>query len=376
MSLQYRDVRYLGHVTRIEGRHFWASLTETGGQNVIEGEMSSALDPKEQQSRFAPQATVALTLRVWSLENLQRYCLIQISDPEKQDYIDKEAQLRAEKAVNCLYGLLRGLLLAQSLGPHALLALQNALSEFEGLLEFSVYRDLLTPLRQIIEAPLSLEALSDLFLRCKSALDDQPKLRYGIDASEKQELFSIFWGMTTVPLSRKSMEALQRWMQERPRLIATWPCQPLKQKIDRLLEQDEISGEDWAFYEKQLRAFSSYEPEPFTLRDLQRFAAYKPITLCDLDAQILIPEHLFCLTGDFLRGRERLEQEILKNGGQLVSEVDAQVHYVLRGDLGHPCYFDCLCGSKLVKARELQAQGVPIAVISESDFWDNGECSL
>lgn len=92
--------------------------------------------------------------------------------------------------------------------------------------------------------------------------------------------------------------------------------------------------------------------------------------MCDHCISIEIPEHAFVLTGEFEYGsKENVQKYIESNGGICKSTVSSKVHYVVMGNLGSPDWSFGNYGNKVKKAKELQANGKAISIISENELF-------
>ena len=79
----------------------------------------------------------------------------------------------------------------------------------------------------------------------------------------------------------------------------------------------------------------------------------------------------FVLTGSFEHGtKDAIKDFIESKGGEVIKSVTKQCDYVVVGGCGSEAYSLGRYGSKVKKAMEWQAKGVPIEIITESQLYD------
>lgn len=89
------------------------------------------------------------------------------------------------------------------------------------------------------------------------------------------------------------------------------------------------------------------------------------------DDTLTISANKFVLTGDFVSGtKSDIKQMIADNGGTVMGSVSKKVNYVVVGGLGSDAYSFGSYGTKVKKAMELQADGIPINIIEEHDLME------
>jgi NAD-dependent DNA ligase len=77
----------------------------------------------------------------------------------------------------------------------------------------------------------------------------------------------------------------------------------------------------------------------------------------------------FCLTGDFVFGpRDVCASAITRRGGEVLPGVTKKLSYLVVGGLGSPEWKHGSFGTKIEKALQYRAAGVPLLVIHE-DLW-------
>jgi NAD-dependent DNA ligase len=83
--------------------------------------------------------------------------------------------------------------------------------------------------------------------------------------------------------------------------------------------------------------------------------------------EVEIPGRSFCFTGTFLSGtRSCCERAIQSRGGVSASTITQKTHYLVIGELASRSWKNTSHGAKIEKAVQLQSQGLPIRIISET----------
>ena len=84
---------------------------------------------------------------------------------------------------------------------------------------------------------------------------------------------------------------------------------------------------------------------------------------------VIVPGHSFCLSGDFYYGsKDEVKQLIESAGGACLPGVSKKCDYVLVGGRGNERWTNDHYGSKVKKALDLQAKGVPIRIVGEASL--------
>lgn len=105
-----------------------------------------------------------------------------------------------------------------------------------------------------------------------------------------------------------------------------------------------------------------------TLEDLAHSAHVCALAL-DTVPVIDFTGRRFCLTGDFVFGpRDVCASAITRRGGEVLPGVTKKLSYLVVGGLGSPEWKHGSFGTKIEKALQYRAAGVPLLVIHE-DLW-------
>lgn len=178
-------------------------------------------------------------------------------------------------------------------------------------------------------------------------LDTRPEKR---EAQATRELIGILRGiMCDDWLNDREINGLKKWLDDQPR-SADKTMQLVISAVNNVL-QDGIITEDEGDY-----LFSLFD------------SIINPVSE---EEGLSLQNKKFVLSGDFSSGSKTdIKEQVEKSGGIVVSSVSKKVDYVVVGSLGSDAYSFGNYGTKVKKAMELQAEGVPISIIEEATLMD------
>ncbi len=158
-------------------------------------------------------------------------------------------------------------------------------------------------------------------------------------------------------------EYLIHWLQRNPDTIDVWPGKIIADRVHQVLEDGHLDTEEATDLLDLLR--------DITGESYQNLIPTNMSTSCFDDPQpyITFEGKTFCLTGKFALGpRKACELEIIDLGGNLAKDITMTTDYLVIGSIGSTDWIHTSYGRKIEKAKELQANGLNISIISE-DHW-------
>lgn len=81
------------------------------------------------------------------------------------------------------------------------------------------------------------------------------------------------------------------------------------------------------------------------------------------EPEIIVPEKLFCLVGDFVKGKEAVPEELLAKGAMVKDTLTMKVNYLVVGPKGSKAWKYGNYGGKVAKAKECNAKGKDIKIV-------------
>ena len=216
------------------------------------------------------------------------------------------------------------------------------------------------------------EESKDILWLCNNFVDDSDY--YDVVTSSIQFLCGMIHGMMADrELADAEILALRSWVEANRFLSGTYPFDEIESLLSAILSDKKISAEE----RDQLVGFFGNVIEFKNSRNLverdftEMRAKYDISGICAQCPDIIIADHRFCFTGASYKGtRAKLEAEIERLGGIVTSGVSAKTDYLVVGNAGNPCWAYSCHGRKIEEAINLRKQGVTIAIVNETDFWD------
>ncbi len=146
---------------------------------------------------------------------------------------------------------------------------------------------------------------------------------------------------------------LYSWLKENDSLKGQFPYDRVLDAVVKVLEDGVVTSQE----SEELRSLFEIFIDPVK--------SEKTVSEC------IICSKNFVLTGDFEYGdKSKVEEMITNAGGIIKSGVSKKVDYVAVGTLGSPQWCNGNYGTKIKRALELQAEGVPIQIITEKQLLD------
>lgn len=94
-----------------------------------------------------------------------------------------------------------------------------------------------------------------------------------------------------------------------------------------------------------------------------------PVENLSVCCQVIFPNKIFCLTGEFETGnKEEIKEKIVAKGGICKDSVVKKTNYLIVGGVGNSNWKFGNYGAKVSKALEMQEKGFPIQILKEMDF--------
>lgn len=156
-------------------------------------------------------------------------------------------------------------------------------------------------------------------------------------------------------ITDKELEALAVWLDENKDLRDQYPFNEISILLYRVLEDGVVDESE----------------------RLELFALFNKILDPiggETDNYSSLADKNIVLTGDFDHGtRSEIEKYIKSIGGKIKSAVSGKTDFLIVGNQGSPDWSFGNYGSKIKRAKELQAAGKPILIITEDDLFSASE---
>jgi NAD-dependent DNA ligase len=156
---------------------------------------------------------------------------------------------------------------------------------------------------------------------------------------------------------------LRTWLSEHAELGATWPGEVVLQRVEAVLSDGMVTDEE--------RAHLLATLEQLVGGSFAESGAVPGGSIAlplDLNATVSIASKTFCFTGQFLFGtRKSCETAVATRGGAM-SSVKRSLDYLVVGDLSSKDWKFSSFGNKIQEAVALRDQGLPLKIVSESQW--------
>ena len=191
---------------------------------------------------------------------------------------------------------------------------------------------------------------------------------YSILTAGIQQMLGIVKGIITDKIiNADEIRYLDNWMEENDVLKNSWPYDELYNLTTKIINKKCI-------LEKEHDALLTFcesivgqnqNKSTSSLVDSLKTGYYQ------IDPDIRIPGHLFCLTGISRKYKRREIAEIIELYGGFVSNtVSAKVNYLLVCDDKNECWAFSCYGKKIEQAISHRQKGMPLVIVHENDFFD------
>lgn len=182
-----------------------------------------------------------------------------------------------------------------------------------------------------------------------------------------QTLMGLVAGITADGhLHDMEIRYLNAWLEENEEVTHVWPGSAIAQHLREVIADDIITEVERDYLLKSLQMLCGVEfSETGSITPEVAGIPYAA------ELQLVVPERVFCLTGEFLYGtRNECERLLAKAGGLASSSVTKKVHYLVVGTNVSPNWVNTSYGRKIQKAMELKSGGHGIFIVREQNWLD------
>lgn len=152
---------------------------------------------------------------------------------------------------------------------------------------------------------------------------------------------------------------LEKWLVSNLAIAHQPLISDLYQRVSQILADGKVDQDECSDLLATLNSFAAGE---FELGEAPKSSS---LPLCDPPPTVSIPEKWFCFTGTFTFGQRKCcEQAIAERGGASGS-LTQKTDYLVIGAYATESWKHSSFGNKILKAVEMRAGGIPIAIISE-----------
>ena len=177
-------------------------------------------------------------------------------------------------------------------------------------------------------------------------------------------------------ITTEEMQNLSNWLDDNTHLVGCYPYDEIYSVVTAVLRDGVVDSEEEKLLKLVFSDFVDLNTIPSASQsEIERIK--KEITIsgiCAMDPPLKFEDAVFCFTGKSSRSnREEIGRIINANRGVLKNAVTKDIHFLIIGDGGNPCWAYSCYGRKVEQAIELRKKGGRILIVHENDFWDHLE---
>jgi NAD-dependent DNA ligase len=161
-------------------------------------------------------------------------------------------------------------------------------------------------------------------------------------------------------LNDKEIQFLHRWLQENASIASTPPASIIFQRIAAILEDGIITPSERSYLSETLQRFLGGSAD-----DIANSTHVTELGFDSVD-QIVFPNSLFCLTGEFAYAERGHCEELIASLGGVIGNVTKKLNYLVVGERGSVEWKHGSFGTKIAKALDYKQRGVPIFIVAEN----------
>ncbi len=160
------------------------------------------------------------------------------------------------------------------------------------------------------------------------------------------------------------IHCLSNWISANSELISVWPISVIKQRLDKVLEDEKIDEDERTELKELFDKTAGTEKNPKFSENLATTLPMEPMI-----EKMVFKGKIFVLTGKFYFGtRKHCESAIAERQGLCENRITEQTRYLIIGSAGSRDWIHTSWGRKIEKAVEYRDRGIPI-IISDEETW-------
>jgi hypothetical protein len=290
--------------------------------------------------------------------------------PDREEYWRFTGPLRLEKAVRTLEGILTGIVSDGDVTRAELDAVGGWLDEHRYLERRHPFNEIVPALSAALaDGRLDTEEIADLTWLCQRL--DPERGYFDQITNDMQRLHGMLGGIVADGhVSDEEVDALGKWMADHEHLRTCWPYDELESLLLEVRRDKVIDDRE----RKLLLAFFG---EFSTIRGNRSLGmplneVNVPITgLCAVCPEVVVRGRVFCFTGASKKvTRKDFQRIVEEREGTFHPRVTKDIHYLVIGGDGNPCWAYACYGRKVEQAIGLRKAGSQLLLVHEADFWD------
>jgi NAD-dependent DNA ligase len=294
--------------------------------------------------------------------------------PDHQSYIRCARQQRIDTAVHTLEGILKGIAIDRKINHEEAAELTAWCSDFHDLLDKHPFQEILPQISETLaRGALNSHDQKDIVWACQNA--SSGSVFYDQITSDIQVLQGILHGVLadSIITTEEAVE-LAKWVEANNALKGCYPYDELDSLLTTVLSDGKAEPDESAKLKAFFEDFINYSLSKRMrhARGASNLSLKTPLPgICATCPKIEFREKVFCFTGASRRAvRRELSEAVINRGGIVRDGVYPDLHYLVVGAAGNPCWAFSCYGRKIEEAVGLRRNGHRLVIVHENDFWD------
>ncbi|TWU18029.1 NAD-dependent DNA ligase [Allorhodopirellula heiligendammensis] len=276
---------------------------------------------------------------------------------------------RLSRAVNTLEGFLLGITIDSRINDAELATLAHWVSEHSEFADRHPFDEFIPILIEVLtDKSISEESRADLLWACGQFHSDGAF--YTGATADMQRLQGILSGIIADGLVTESeVRQLTTWLHQHDELKTVWPYAEIDSVLMSVLADGVVDAEEQAML---LDLFTEYSAVGGGMAHPSERVSTVPIKgVCACDPVIHFDNRNFCFTGKSDRCDRTSFAELITGRGSIFKpRVTKDLHYLVVGASGNPCWAYSCYGRKVEQAATMRMNGSHVLIVHEFDLWD------
>lgn len=278
-----------------------------------------------------------------------------------------------DKSVNTLKGILAGIKADCVIDKEETAELFNWCSLHAHLANRMPFCEIIPVVQKSLsDGIITDEELSDMLWVCERV--STKNTYYDAVTASLQLLHGLLHGvLSNGVLNDLEIIELSKWIEENGFLVGMYPYDEINSLLASVLSDGVISDDERnmlvAYFGNFIDTTLSYNINSPHLEELREQHSVSGI--CVVSPNIVIPDNVFCFTGESPKmSRPAMEELVASLGGLFRKNPSSKTDFLVVGSCGNPCWAFSCYGRKVEKTMELRKQGAKTQIVSEDDFWN------
>ncbi|MDB6069740.1 MAG: hypothetical protein JWL81_911 [Verrucomicrobiales bacterium] len=279
---------------------------------------------------------------------------------------------RVDKAIHTLEGILAGISLDGVIVPLELNELTAWISDHRALIGRHPFSELVPRIEAALaDGVIDAEEHADILWLCRNM--QCGSLYYDEATTDMQRLQGMLHGiLADAEVSEDEIRELSRWIDEHAHLKGCYPYDEIDALLTQVLKDGTEDQTEREMLKHFFEDFISYSLQRRVKDAREQLPAPKKLAgICSVCPDLSFLDRIYTFTGASQKAtRVEMASKVESLGGHFSQKVHPKVHFLIVGANGNPAWAYACYGRKVEQAMNLRADGHPVIIVHENDFWD------